>query len=88
MFQEKYEGRARNGSYAIINLAYKLYDVLWVLALVLNSTGAMIKEANNVSECENVTGSLVPLEEFDYSNELTGCVSFNGIFSKHTVSMD
>ena len=75
-FTEKYEERARNGSYTIINQAYKLYDVLWVLALALNSTDAMTKEGNNVTimECENATGSLVPLEEFDYSNELMGCL--------------
>ena len=48
-----------------------------MLALALNSTDAMIKEGGNVTipECENATGSLsVPLEEFDYSNELMGCI--------------
>jgi aspartate aminotransferase-like enzyme len=76
-FTERYEERATNGSYDIINQAYKLYDVLWILALALNSTDAMIKkEESNVTmtECENATGTLVPLEDFDYSNELMGCV--------------
>lgn len=70
-----YEERARNGSYDIINQAYKLYDVVWVLALALNSTNAMIEEnVTMIPECENATGSMVPLEEFDYSNELIGCL--------------
>lgn len=75
-FTEKYEERARNGSYTIINQAYKLYDVLWILALALNSTDAMIKAESNVTmtDCENATGMLVPLENFNYSNELMGCV--------------
>ena len=76
-----------NESYAIINQAYKLYDVLWVLALALNSTDAMIKGENTtamVTECENATGSLVPLEEFDYSNELMGCLIRWNIQQTHT----
>ena len=49
--------------------------MLWVLALALNNTDAMIKEGNvNVTECKNETGSVVPLEKFDYSNELIGCL--------------
>ena len=56
----------KNGSYDIINQAYKLYDVVWVLALALSSTDAMIKEnVTMITECENATGSLVSLEEFE-----------------------
>ena len=74
-FRQKYEERAKNGSYDIINQAYKLYDVVWVLALALSSTDAMIKEnVTMITECENATGSLVSLEEFDYSNERIGCL--------------
>ena len=74
-FRQKYEEKAKNGSYDIINQAYKLYDVVWVLALALNKTDAMIKEnITMITECKNATGSLVSLEEFDYSNEWIGCL--------------
>ena len=60
-FKEEYEERARSGNYRIINQAYKLYDVLWVLALALNNTNAMIDSGDiNGTGCEGVPGSLVP----------------------------
>ena len=73
---QKYEERARNESYAIINQAYRLYDALWVLALALNHTDALIKAGDfaKITECGNATGSLVSLEKFNYSNELVGCL--------------
>ena len=38
-------------------------------------TMAMVKSGNiNGTHCENVTGPLVPLEQFDYSNEKMGCL--------------
>lgn len=67
--------RRTNGSQ---DIAYGglLYDVTWVLATALNNTMTMI--ANNVSingtDCEDVPGSLVPLEEFTYANEKMGCL--------------
>ena len=74
-FRSTYEERARNGSYIIINQAYKLYDVLWVLALALDSTVAMIDSRDiNETGCQNEQGDLVALEEFDYSNKKLGCL--------------
>ena len=74
-FQNRYEESATNRSYNIINQAYKLYDVLWVLALALNDTDAMIKSGNiSGTGCEALPGSLVPLEEFDYSNKMIACL--------------
>ena len=59
----------------MIEDAYKLYDALWVLAWALHGTDAMIKSQNiEGTGCENATGSLVPLENFDYSNEKIGCL--------------
>lgn len=75
-FRNEYEERAKLESYSIIDQAYKLYDVLWVLALALNDTVTMI-DSGDVSEtgCDGVPGSLqVPLEEFDYSNKKLGCL--------------
>ena len=75
MFTNEYEERAKRGRYSIINQAYRLYDVLWVLALALNNTIAMIN-TGNITEtgCDCVSGSLVPLEEFEYSNKKIGCL--------------
>ena len=32
----------------------------------------------NDTGCENLTGELVPLEEFDYTNEKVGCILRQG----------
>ena len=74
-FKERYETRARLEKYTIVNQAYKLYDALWVLALALNHTDAMIKSSDiSGTGCEAVSGSLVPLEEFNYTNAKIGCL--------------
>jgi hypothetical protein len=72
----EYEERAKKERYSIIEQAYKLYDVLWVLALALNNTIAMIDHGDEISGtgCDGVSGSLVPFEEFDYSNKKMGCL--------------
>ena len=51
------------------------YDAIWALALGLNATQEMV-ERNDSAEtgCSNTSGRLVPLHEFDYSNEMMGCV--------------
>ena len=49
--------------------------MLWVLAFALNSTNAMVKGGDITGTgCEGVPGSLVPLEEFNYSNSRMGCL--------------
>ena len=74
-FTNAYEQRAKETSFTTNNQAYKLYDVLWVLALALNGTDAMIKSGDiNGTGCEGEPGSLVPLEEFDYTNAKIGCL--------------
>ena len=56
-------------------MAYNLYDALWLFALALNNTNAMIKSGGiDGTGCEGVPGSLVPLEEFSYSNGRVGCL--------------
>ena len=48
---------------------------MWVLALALNRTIAMIEDDNVTGTgCENEPGSLTPLENFDYSNKKIGCL--------------
>lgn len=59
----------------MIDTGVRVYDVMWVLAIALNKT-MMAVESDNISEtgCNEVPGSLVPLEEFSYANEKMGCV--------------
>ena len=85
-FVEKYENRT-DSEYDRV-LAGVMYDVIWVLALALNKTMTMISSGDiSGTSCENVPGSLVPLEQFNYSNEKVGCLvqwnlqqtSFNGV---------
>ena len=67
--------RAKAGGYDFVDAGVRLYDVVWVLAFALNSTLSMV-ESGDISEtgCENISGSLVPLEEFNYTNEKMGCL--------------
>ena len=70
-------------SYSRYGLAY---DAMWAIALGLNTTLTRIRN-NDSSGCEDVPGSIVPLEEFDYSNAKMGCLlrqsyhqtSFSGV---------
>lgn len=76
-FEEKYNTRAKNAGYHTINHGIGLYDVIWVLAVALNKTITMINNSDNVIDetgCQDVPGSLVPLEQFNYSNEKVGCL--------------
>ena len=55
------------------------FDVVWTLALVLNYTEEMrlnqSKEQAIHQNCSsNLTGDLVPLNKFNYSNAYMGCV--------------
>ena len=72
-FVDNYENRT-DSEYDRV-LAGVMYDVIWVLALSLNKTMNMINSgAINETNCENVSGSLVALEHFNYTNEKIGCV--------------
>ena len=43
--------------------------------MALNGTMALLRTKNiNGTGCENISGSLVPLEQFEYSNEKMGCL--------------
>lgn len=53
----------------------RAYDVIWVLAVALNNTLSMVRNGDiSETRCSNVPGSLVPLEQFDYTNERMGCL--------------
>ena len=74
-FQTEYVSRAVQNGYHVSDAGGRAYDAVWVLALALNRTMAMVGSGNiNGTGCENATGSLVPLEQFQYSNERMGCL--------------
>ena len=55
--------------------AAQLHDDVWGLALALNATMTMVDNDDIAGTgCENLTGSLVPLEEFAYNNAKMGCL--------------
>ena len=66
---------ALQGRYNPTDGGGRMYDAVWILAIALNHTMAMVKSGNiNGTGCENTSGSLVPLEQFQYSNEKMGCL--------------
>ena len=71
----EYKKRAISGGYNTITHSSRVYDALWALAFALNQTMTMV-DGDNISEtgCQNAFGSLVPLHEFTYRNELMGCL--------------
>ena len=74
-FQDEYNYLAQQGGYGITYGGGRLYDAVWILAVALNRTMAMVKSGDiNGTGCENITGALVPLEQFQYSNEKMGCL--------------
>ena len=71
------EFRTRAGESQDIAYGGVVYDTIWILALALNKTLSMVDIGNSSvigTGCEIATGSLVPLEEFSYSNEKMGCI--------------
>ena len=75
-FDSMYTTRSAMLGYSPILLSGLAYDAVWVLALGLNRTQEMFLNNYNVSEigCDGLDGGLVPLEQFNYSNGVMGCV--------------
>ena len=49
------------------------YDTIWSIALALDTASKRIAVGND-SGCGHLSGDLVPLELFDYTNERVGCI--------------
>ena len=75
-FDELYENRSIHLGYTPTLVRGIAYDAMWVLALGLNRTQEMFLNNYNVAEigCDGLDGGLVPLEQFNYSNGVMGCV--------------
>ena len=75
-FDSMYTSRSALLGYSPILLSGLAYDAVWALALGLNRTQEMFLSNYNVAEigCDGLDGGLVPLEQFNYSNGVMGCV--------------
>lgn len=71
-----YEQRAINEDYLQTVKSALGFDAVWALAIALNKTTSMVQSGDiNETGCEGrVRGELVPLELFNYTNALMGCV--------------
>ena len=49
------------------------FDVIWAMALGLHNASERVRK-NDSSGCGHLPGELIPLEEFDYQNQMMGCV--------------
>ena len=69
----EYSRRAKPGEFN--PFTHGIYDVLWAFAFALNRTMDLIASGDiNGTHCENSEGSLVHLHEFNYTNEMMGCL--------------
>ena len=74
-----YTTKATNEGFNQVTVYAIAFDAIWTLAKALNYTETMRKSKNTqqiVAEtnCSNLEGELVPLNEFEYSNAFMGCV--------------
>ena len=74
-FEKKYSLRATTSGFRVIEAGFSMYDMLWVLAKALTSTMTMVKSGNiNHTGCKYYPGSLVSLEDFNYTNKRMTCL--------------
>ena len=64
--------------YESLSVSGVAYDTIWSLALGLDYTAKRVTQKNE-SGCENLFGDLVPLEEFNYTNQKMGCIMKSGL---------
>ena len=67
--------RATAENFTVVDTGYVIFDALWVLALALDNTMSMVNNRDiGQTNCENVSGTLVNLETFNYKNAKMGCI--------------
>ena len=57
-----------------------LYDAIWAMAMSLQNVSERVRR-NDSSGCSHLPGELVPLDQFDYANELMGCLMRNSYYN-------
>ena len=95
-YEDEYSRRIQNTRYQAQNISEFIlsgssYDAVWAMALGLHYASERVRR-NDRSGCEQLSGNLVQLENFDYQNKLMGCIlrkSFHEVnFTGITVSED
>lgn len=75
-FLEEYARRSElpeYQEYAPLAFVGEAYDAMWSMAVGLHNAALKVSIANS-TECQDKPGQIVPLENFDYSNEKMGCI--------------
>ena len=62
------------------------YDAIWAMALGLHNASERVR-MNDSSGCGHLPGKLVPLEQFDYWNQMMGCVLQRSIAEVHFIGI-
>ena len=76
MFVDTYASLLKETRYQNISelgFAGAAFDGVWAMVIGLDIATKRIA-AGNESGCENLTGDLMPLEYFNYTNEKLGCI--------------
>ena len=69
-----YHERLADSKYDVSTVYIIAFDTIWTLALALNKTEEMRMKNTSLESCSNLTGALVPLNQFNYSNAYMGCI--------------
>ena len=90
-FEQEYAKRLQSSKYSSLSLhkasdAGLAFDATWAIAIGLNNTRKRI-EIGDDSGCEHLNGTLVPLENFDYTNHKMGCVLKEGFAETYFVGV-
>ena len=77
-FEAEYAARLGAERYRDMNLtdfilSGSLYDAMWAIAIGLHNASVHVARNDSIG-CDQKSGKLVPLEDFDYDNEKIGCV--------------
>ena len=83
-FDDEYLRRLQEPRYRVRNLRPTsapglLYDAVWAMAIALQNVSERVRR-NDSSGCSKLPGELVLLEQFDYENELMGCMMRNSYY--------
>ena len=86
-FEEEYANRLQSPMYSSLGLhaasdAGLAFDATWAIAIGLDNARKRIEQGNDTG-CEDLNGTLVPLENFDYTNHKMGCVLKKGFSETH-----
>ena len=73
-FTDVYETTINASNYEATAASAIAFDAVWALAEALNKTEEMRSQNQTISNCTDFDGELVPLDQFNYSNGLMGCI--------------